>query len=460
MISNAIVTLFGVDLGLVVGWTSPYLAKLTNNESVLQITNDEASWVVSLVPFGRLFGAVIGSMAMEYYGSKKSLLATGLSLIIGWIGIIFANSAAWLYVSRFSSGISQGMFYSCFALYMGEIASPNIRGALVSTIVNGLPLGTLIGNIMGPYMSMMCFGIISLVVNVCFIVVFPFLPQSPHYYVRRENSVEAKKAIQWYQRKSNVNVELEMIEDFVRSSKSLNFRDKLRQIVQKKNRRVFSIIIFLFIFMQMSGMNTIVFYMEIIVRNAKVTSIDPAAVVMISNAIGIVVGWISVYCIDRCGRRILLAVSSACLVLATLLLGLHFMLLDLNYDPKNFEWLPILAMILYMLMFIGLVPVPSTLLSEMFPDDLKSIAGFTAGISSGLFAFISSRTYQPMVDLMSEKYVFWLYAIIMTVCFFYCLIAVPETKGKTLQEIQDMLAAMDEQEKPNLETKTKCDSKH
>lgn len=178
------------------------------------------------------------------------------------------------------------MYYSCFAFYMGEIASANIRGALVSTIVNGMPFGTLIGNIMGSHVSMMCFGLVSLVLTICFMTVFPLLPQSPHYYVRQNNAIEAKKTIQWYHRKSNVNVELEIIEDFVQSSKSTNFRDKINQVMERKNRRAFYMIILLFIFMQLSGLNTVTYYMEIIIRSAKVTSLEPATVVIISTGIG------------------------------------------------------------------------------------------------------------------------------------------------------------------------------
>ncbi|CAK9797998.1 Facilitated trehalose transporter Tret1 [Anthophora plagiata] len=434
------VSLLSVSFGLMIGWTSPYLAQLTGKDSEFFITEDEAAWVVSLLPFGRLFGAIVGSIIMEYYGSKKALLVTGVPVMFGWICIIFANSAFWLYISRFCSGISQGMFFSCFAIYIGEIASAKIRGALVSTIINGMPVGTLLGNIMGSQMSMMCFGIISLTLNTCYLAVFPFLPQSPHYHVRLDNENEAKKSIQWYNRTSDVKAELELIEDFVKSTESRGFRDTFKQILERKNRRVFTMILLLFVFMQLSGLNAVTYYMEIIVRSAKVQSLKPSTVVIISGVFGIVVGWISVYLIDLCGRRFLLAVSCSCVIVSMAILGLHFMLLDQNFDPQKLEWLPILGMILFMMMSIGLIPVPSTMLSELFPDHLKSIAGFSVSVTSAIFAFISSRTFQPLINLMTEKYVFWMYGVIMVVCLVYALTAIPETKGKTLQEIQEMLA--------------------
>jgi len=150
---------------------------------------------------------------------------------------------------------------------------------------------------------------------------------------------------------------------------------------------------------------------------------------------GIIIGWIGAFAIDRCGRRILLAISSFGVMIGMILLGLHFFLLDYDYNPDNFEWLIILSLLLIALMCFGLTPVPSTILSEIFSSDLKSVAGFIGSISSAAFAFVASKTYQPLVDLISEKYVFWIYALIIMISLVYSLTMVPETKGKTLQVI-------------------------
>lgn len=183
--------------------------------------------------------------------------------------------------------MSLGMHFSCFSIYIGEIATAHIRGALVSTIVNGIPIGLLIGNIMGTLISMVWFGVISLILNICYLAIFPFLPESPYYYAMHDNTDEAKRTIQWYHRKSNVEAELEIIERFVQSSGTHNFREKLMQMTERKNRRVFIMIVLLFIFMQLSGLNTITFYMEIIVTKAQVTCIEPSVVVIVSAALGI-----------------------------------------------------------------------------------------------------------------------------------------------------------------------------
>ncbi|KAK2577293.1 hypothetical protein KPH14_003427 [Odynerus spinipes] len=440
------VTILAVSIGLVAGWTSPYLAKFTSEESSFRVTESQASWVASLLPLGRLLGAVCGSLAVEYLGSKISLVLTGLPLIIGWVCEIFATSAIWLYIYRLLSGVSMGMFFACFPIFLGEISAANIRGALVGLVINGMPIGTLIGNIMGPQMSSKMFGIISLLVTLLYFLTFPCLPKSPYYLIRRQSMDKAADAIRFYHRKSNVSEELGAIEEFVNETDVVTVRDRIRLMTEPKNRRAFLIIMALFAFMQLSGLNSLIFYMEIIVRNAKVTCIAPSTVVVIVGAIGIIYGWIAIYAIDRLGRRFLLIFSSTCVTVGFIMLGLHFLLLEHNFDPKALQPLPIASLILFMMLCIGLVPVPSTLLAELFPVTLKSIAGFVGSITSALCAFLSSKTYQPLVNLMTEKYLYWMYACIMSCCICFSLFYVPETKGKTLKEIQDLLEGVNREE--------------
>lgn len=148
---------------------------------------------------------------------------------------------------------------------------------------------------------------------------------------------------------------------------------------------------------------------------------------------GIIFGLCGAYAIDRYGRRILLAISCSGVIVGMLSLGLHFLLLDHDYDPGDLEWFLILSLIIFMSMSFGLVPVPSTMLSELFPSDLKSVAGFVASITSAIFAFVSTKSYQPLVDIMGEQYIFWIYATIIMICLLYSITLMPETKGKTLQ---------------------------
>lgn len=333
-----------------------------------------------------------------------------------------------------------GMIISSYPLYIGEISAPSIRGALTCTIINGFPIGTLFGNVMGPNMSMMYFGIISLILTLCFMGIFPFFPQTPYYYVQRNDTKRTEKSIQWYYQKSDVRSEIEAIEYFVKEKRAMNMRERLKQLKEPKNRRAFLMLTMLNIFTQFCGVSTIVFYMEIIVTKGRVTMIKPSTLVIIINTIGIIIGWIGTFVIDHSGRRMVAAISSFGVMVGMALLGLHFFLLDYGYDPSGLEWLMVLALLMIMLLNFGVTQMPTTLMSEIFSSDLKSVGGFVGSIMSATFAFIASKTYQPLIDLISAKYVYWIYAVIFLISLVYSLTVLPETKGKTLEEIQEMMA--------------------
>lgn len=120
-----------MQIGMMGVWSSPYIAYLTSSESQIPITMDEASWVVSLLNLGRLIGAISGSVAVNYLGTKTTILVTSLPMAFCWLFTMVADRAEWLYAARFLGGIGQGKTYSSFSLYLSEIADPTIRGALV-----------------------------------------------------------------------------------------------------------------------------------------------------------------------------------------------------------------------------------------------------------------------------------------------------------------------------------------
>ncbi|KAF7411239.1 hypothetical protein HZH66_000135 [Vespula vulgaris] len=433
------VTILAVSLGLVAGWTSPYLAKFTHKETEIHITEDEASWIASFLPMGRLFGAICGSLSLEYFGSKVSLVITGLPLMIGWICMIFATTAVGFYVFRILTGASMGMFFTCFPIFIGEISTARIRGALIGLVINGLPIGTVIGNIMGPQISYKWFGVISLLLTSIFLLTFPCLPKSPYYLIRHNSMENAAKSIYFYHRKSNVTEEIKEIKIFIEETRVSTLRQRFKLMAEPNNRNAFLIVVSLFFFMQIGGLNSIVFYMEIIIRKAKVTFISPSSVVIIVTSIGIIYGWLGIYAIDRYGRKLLLIISCSSISIGMMTIGTHFLLLTHGYNSEMLQPLPVISMIMFMMICFGLTSVPSTLLSELFPVTLKSIAGFISSFTSALFAFISTKTFQPLVDLLTLPYVFFIYGSITILCIFYTIFYVPETKGKTLKEIQVLL---------------------
>ena len=139
-------------------------------------------------------------------------------------------------------------------------------------------------------------------------------------------------------------------------------------------------------------------------------------------------------------RKLLLITSSIGVAVSLTCLGIHFYLVEKNFDITNLQWLPILSMFLFdIFFFFGFFNVPSAVLSELFPTNIKCTAACLASLAGAIFAFVSTKSYQPLIDLIGQSNVFFLHAIITILIVPYIILCMPETKGKSLQEIQDKI---------------------
>ncbi|XP_012231538.1 facilitated trehalose transporter Tret1-like [Linepithema humile] len=438
------VSLLLLQIGMMMAWSSPYVARLTSPESQIPMTMDMASWVVSLINLGRLIGAVSGAITVNYFGTKRTILITSLPMALCWLFIIVANRVEWLYVSRFLGGIGIGKTYGSFSLYLGEIADPSIRGALVVLAMSGLSIGNLIMCIMGAYLSMEVSAGISLGLCIILMVIFIWLPESPHHFVKVKAEDKARTSLLWYHRDCDVESELEALKKFIETYNNLPFVDVIKEFRYTHIWKALILVFVLFMYSQMCGMNNVLFYMETLLRKAQVTVIDPATIVIITTATGIVSSLLSMLLIDNFGRRIMMIISSLNITLSIICLSTAFQLLDVGYNPADIQALPIFSVLYFQVsVFMGILSIPTTVLGEIFPPHIKCIAGCLSSIVSGVCAFISTSTYQPLINLVSEKYVFYIYSVLLITAVPFTIFCMPETKGKTLQQIQDDLMKKD-----------------
>lgn len=192
----------------------------------------------------------------------------------------------------------------------------------------------------------------------------------------------------------------------------------------------------LFIFVQASSFSTINAYAELIVISTKVT-ITPSILVIAMCFTTVVAGFIAVLLVDRFGRKNLIMLSSVGVTISFIALGLHFYLLSLNFDPEKLTWLSTTSLLCFNLFVsCGLSTVPTTLVGEMFPANLKNLASLCIFSSNALLSFIFVKSYQPIVNLAGETIVFWSYGLFVLGAVPYVRYLIPETTGKSLLEIQ------------------------
>lgn len=421
-------------------WLSPTLARLLSPDSPLPLSSSQASWVASFSNVSRFFGAIVGAVLANWIGCKRTIFATLLPIALGWFCVIEATSVEWLYACRLFLGAGLGMMFSSFPTYVGEVSLPEIRGAIISSASVGSAFGTVVSSVCGPYLSLPAGSAIYFGLAVLLMFLFFWMPESPHHLMKVGDRKGAEKSIRWYRNGHEVEKELEAVEAFVKGSTDQSFLEKLMEFKTPPVRKATFQIIALFSFMQICGLNSIIFYMEIILRNAKFTLFDPASVVIYVNSAGILAAIVSLSLIDRCGRKFLIIISSLGVCISMGGLSSHFFFIDMGKDVSDLQWLPMAAMFLFVIAyFLGLMCVPSTILSETFPANIKCIAACIGSMTAALTSFISTKTYQPLVDTIGETYVFLMYSVCAAIVIPYTVFFMRETKGKTLMQIQEDL---------------------
>lgn len=293
---------------------------------------------------------------------------------------------------------------------------------------------------MGAYLTMNISATICFALCFILIIIFVWLPESPHHLIKMKEEAKARASILWYHRNCDVEEEMQTLKLFLEKNKSLPFMDVMKEYRISYIWKAQVLVSLLFMYLQMCGLNNVLFYMETILRNTRVTVIEPSVIVIIVTTTGIVASVLSMYLIDKFGRRILMIISSLAVTISLICLGTQYQLLDAGYDSANLQVLSIFSVLLFQIsLYIGIISIPNTVLGEIFPPQVKCVAGCFASIVGAIASFISTSTYQPLINLITEKYLFYLYALILITAVPYTYFYMPETKGKSLQQIQEEL---------------------
>jgi hypothetical protein len=195
------------------------------------------------------------------------------------------------------------------------------------------------------------------------------------------------------------------------------------------------------LFFQMSGINAILFFATEIFSAAG-TSIEADESTIIMGAAQVLATFASSFLIERLGRRILLQLSGLFMAMCTITMGTYFYVKEINKsNVDGLGWVSVFALSLFVVAFsMGYGPIPWILLGELFDSDIKSLAASMATVLSFLLSFFVSKTFTVMREAFGIGQTFWFFAGFSILGLFFVHFMVPETKGKSLQEIQVLLA--------------------
>ncbi|RXN22661.1 solute carrier family facilitated glucose transporter member 8-like protein [Labeo rohita] len=392
-----------LSFGFVLGYSSPAIPELRKiQDSRLQLSTEEASWFGSVVTIGAAFGGLLGGWIVEKIGRKLSLMFCALPFISGFTIIIAAQNHWMLYLGRVLTGLASGVTSLVVPLYISETAHERVRGTMGSCVQLMVVTGIMGAYLTGLFLDWRWLAITSSVPPTLMLVFMCFMPETPRFLLCQGKRREAEEALR-----------------FLRGPDAPAEWECARIEEAYKN------------------------------ESSDVATVIVAATQMLFTAIAAAI-------MDKAGRKVLLILSGVIMCVSEAVFGVYFKLTVMKHNnssltsvlteaqgslgeqpPTDLAWLAVGSMGLFIAGFaLGWGPTPWLVMSEIFPTRVRGLGSALCVLTNWTCAFIVTKTFQNLMDAITSAGTFWMFSGLCALNVVFTAIFVPETKGKTLEEIQ------------------------
>ena len=438
--------LFGYDW-VVIGGAKPFYEKYFH-----LVTPAQVGWAMSSALIGCLGGAILSGALADRFGRKRLLILSGVIFAISSIGTAMAGSFAFFVSNRLLGGVAIGLASNLSPLYIAEIAPASIRGKLVSinqlTIVIGILMAQVIDwliaepvapgatadQILASWNGQVgwrwMFGVTAIPALLFFLAMF-FVPESPRWLARAGREDRCLQILTRVGGEAYAQAALGEIRQTLAAD--TDSRAGLREVFDPRVRTAVVIGVVLAVFQQWCGINVIFNYAEEIFASAGYGVSDILFNIVITGIVNLVFTFVAIAAVDRVGRRFLMLAGSAGLAVIYSLIGICY--------ATHTQGAGVLVLVVAAIACYGctLAPVTWVVLSEIFPNRVRGTAMALAVFALWAACFILTYTFPLLNRQFGPAGTFWIYAAICVLGFVFIVLRLPETKGKTLEEIEAQL---------------------
>jgi sugar porter (SP) family MFS transporter len=435
--------LFGYDW-VVIGGAKPFF------EPFFNLTRESLrGWANSCALLGCLAGAVLSGGLSDRFGRKRLLVVAALLFAVSSVLTGWASSFSGFVAFRILGGVAIGMASNLSPMYIAEVAPAHIRGRLVSTNQLTIVIGILSAQIVnwliaravpngataefirqswyGQYGWRWMFTAVA-VPSLFFFVGSLLIPESPRWLVKNGRPDRARRVLAKIGGPAFAEAEVRDIQSTLsrREIQRVRFQD----LLEPKMIKILFVGVTLAVLQQWSGINVIFNYAEEIFRGAGYGVSSIMFNIVITGAVNLLFTLIAIQTVDRFGRRALMLVGCAGIAFFHTLIGLGYML--------HLKGPIVVAPVLATLACYGfsLAPITWVLISEIFPNRIRGAAVSVSTSALWIACFILTYTFPLLNGALGPAKTFWLYALICAAGCIFIFKRVPETKGKTLEEIE------------------------
>jgi MFS transporter, SP family, galactose:H+ symporter len=420
--------LFGYDTGVISG-------ALIFIRRQFGLSTFQQELVVSVVLVGAAVGALSGGRLADVFGRRFMLLITALIFVAGAMVCAATPSLDILVIGRLVVGLGIGLATSTVPIYISEVSPPQTRGWQVSLFQLAITIGILMAYLVDYALSGS--GAWRWMLGLAFVpgailgLGMIRMPESPRWLAEHGESDVALTILARIRGTESVESEWQEIQKTLAVAKE---RGGFSDLFSPSVRMALVIGIGLAIFQQVTGINTVIYYAPLIVQSAGISTASGAILATAGiGLVNVIMTIIAMWLIDHVGRRPLLLTGIAGMIVSLGVLGFVFRM------PTGgaLAWVAVITLMVYVASFaISLGPIFWLLIAEIYPLRVRGIAEGTAAGVNWAFNFLVSFTFLTMVEALGPSLTFGLYALLAIASWLFSYYLVPETKGRTLEEIE------------------------
>ena len=423
--------LFGYDTGVISG------AILLIKKQFL-LTSQMQEIVISAVLLGAIFGTAASGMVGDRFGRKNTILVSAFIFAIGGLITALAPDPIVLSVGRVFLGVAVGVASCVAPLYISESAPDRMRGSLVFLFQLAITVGILAAYLVDyAFVDVMhgwrwMLGLSAVPATLLWLGMFS-MPESPRWLVSRDRLQEAKSVLGRLRGGASVEAELNEIQaSFARQQhEEMSWCD----LLTPRLRMPLIIGLGLAIFQQVTGINTVIYYAPTILESAGFNSASLSILGTVGvGLINVLATIVSVFLVDRMGRRPLMLIGLAGMIISMGLIGWTFQAGQLS-EPMKIA--AVGSLMLYVASFaISLGPLFYLIVSEIYPLSIRAQAISIMTVIQWGANLVVSMTFLSMTEALGHSVTFWLYGLMALAAWVFFFLLVPETRGRSLEEIE------------------------
>jgi SP family galactose:H+ symporter-like MFS transporter len=420
--------LFGYDTGVISGAILFIRKDFALSDFTVEV-------VISAVLLGAVIGAAFGGDLADRLGRRKLIILAAVIFALAAITTAVVPSVPWLILGRVLVGIAIGIASIAAPLYISEVAPAQMRGSLVSLNQLAITIGIVVSYLVDYALSGIqgwryMLGLAAVPAIILGIGMLP-LPDTPRWLVKHDETAKARAVLKRIRGEANVEDELEEIQTSLKKQSSGR-----AELFNPLVKPALIIGVVLAIFQQVTGINTVIYYAPKIFQFAGFVSASSAIFATVGvGVVNVIMTIVAILLLDRIGRRPLLLTGLAGMIFSLGLLSLAFYLPSLG---GLIGVLSVVGLMIYVGSFaIGLGPVFWLLISEIYPLKVRGLAMSVASEANWGTNLVVALTFLTLIQTVGKSGAFLFYALAGIAAWIFVYLLLPETKGRTLEEIEE-----------------------